>query len=280
MSFSDSGFEEFRRELEAIWNREPVFTTRTQFQDLQGKPLDLLLTVPIPPSLEEAGEVMVSMLDISKELLAEVETEKAYRLMSNAAVGTMNAISATIEKRDPYTAGHQQAVSQLAEEIAGFLGWGPFRIQGLRFAAAIHNIGNVYIPTEILNRPGRLSDPEKGIVRSHPEVGAEILANTELPWSVSSMILQHHERLDGSGYPHGLRGSEILEESLVIGVADMMLAMTSHRPFRAALSYEEALEELRQHGVGWYGETICTACETVCRQRWKVSGEAAGADQP
>lgn len=273
LSFSDSGLEEFRRELEAIWNRKSVFKTRTQFQDLQGKPLELLLTVPIPANLAEAEEVMVSMLDISKELLAEVETEKAYQLMSNAAVGTMNAISATIEKRDPYTAGHQQEVSQLAQEIAEFLGWDPFRIQGLRFAAAIHNIGNVYVPAEILNRPGRLSDPEKGIIRSHPEVGADILANTELPWPVSSMILQHHERLDGSGYPHGLRGTEILEESLVIGVADMVLAMTSHRPFRAALSHDEALEELSQHGVGWFGETICSACEAVCRERWG-SGKA------
>jgi putative two-component system response regulator len=185
------------------------------------------------------------------------ESQGQYRRMLEQ---TIQAIAFTIEKRDPYTAGHQARVSQLAVAIAQKLGLPPDQIEGLRLGAMIHDLGKISVPAEILCRPGRLSVTEFMLVKSHPEVGAEILRQVEFPWPVMEMILQHHERMDGSGYPKGLRGDEILLEARILAVADVVEAMASHRPYRAALGIDKALDEIRSGSGRLYDPDVCDIC--------------------
>ena len=175
-------------------------------------------------------------------------------------VQTIQAIAMTVEKRDPYTAGHQYRVSQLADAIAERLGLDKDAREGLRLGAMIHDIGKIYVPAEILNRPGRLSDIEMALVRTHPEVGREITATVAFPWPVAEMILQHHERLDGSGYPRGLQGEAIILEARILAVADVVEAMASHRPYRPTLGIDKALDEIRRGAGRLYQPEIATAC--------------------
>lgn len=173
---------------------------------------------------------------------------------------TIQAIAFTIEKRDPYTAGHQARVSQLAVAISQKLGLPPDQIDGIRLGGMIHDLGKISVPAEILSRPGRLTEVEFLLVKSHPEVAADILRQVEFPWPVMDMILQHHERLDGSGYPKGLRGDAILLEARILAVADVVEAMATHRPYRPALGIARALDEIR-HGAGrLYDPDVCGVC--------------------
>ncbi|OGB50245.1 MAG: two-component system response regulator, partial [Burkholderiales bacterium RIFOXYD12_FULL_59_19] len=185
------------------------------------------------------------------------ESQGQYRRMLEQ---TIQAIAFTIEKRDPYTAGHQARVSQLAVAIAQKLGLSPDQIDGIRLGGMIHDLGKISVPAEILSRPGRLTDTELMLVKSHSEVGGDILRQVEFPWPVKDMILQHHERLDGSGYPNGLRGDEILLEARILAVADVVEAMASHRPYRAALGIEKALDELRCGSGRLYDPDVCRVC--------------------
>lgn len=265
--FGDDALEVFQNEIEGMWNRDRFFSSRATYRDSHGTDIMALISFAIPQNAAEAERVMVNILDVSEQEKARLETERAYEIMSGAALSTINAISATIEKRDPYTAGHQNAVSELAVKIAEKLGWEPFRIQGIKVAALIHNIGNVYIPTEILNRPRELMDSELGIIHSHVEVGAEIMSKTELPWPISEIILQHHERLDGSGYPKGLSGNLIIPEALVIGIADCIEAMMSHRPYRPAKSLDETRLEIMETGAEQFGREITDAALEILNEQ-------------
>jgi putative two-component system response regulator len=175
-----------------------------------------------------------------------VELRASQRQYHDMLVGTIQAIAMTEEKRDPYTAGHQLRVAQLADAIAEAMGLDKDAREGLRLGAMIHDIGKIYLPSEILNRPGKLSDIEFAMIKTHPEVGREITAKVDFPWPVAEMIHQHHERLDGSGYPQGLKGDAILLEARILAVADVAEAMTSHRPFRPSLGLDAALDELRK----------------------------------
>lgn len=185
------------------------------------------------------------------------ESQGQYRRMLEQ---TIQAIAFTVEKRDPYTAGHQERVSQLAVAIAQTLGLPPNQIDGIRLGGMIHDLGKISVPAEILSRPGRLSETEFMLVKSHSEVGADILRQVEFPWPVMDMILQHHERMDGSGYPNGLRGDAILLEARILAVADVVEAMASHRPYRAALGIDKALDEIRGDAGRLYDPDVCSAC--------------------
>lgn len=188
------------------------------------------------------------------------DKEQLSTELASAAMGTVHAIAATVEKRDPYTSGHQRNVANLSVAIARRLGWDQHRIEGLRLGATIHDIGKIYIPAEILNRPGRLSDPEFALVRTHPVVGRDILKDTRFPWPILDMVAQHHERLDGSGYPDGLSGKAIIAEARIIAVADVADAITAHRPYRAALGPEAAIAELRHGRSTLYDPLIVDTC--------------------
>ncbi len=199
------------------------------------------------------------------------ETTSLHSALEDAAFGAVRAIAATIEKRDPYTSGHQENVATISVAIARKLGWPPGRIDGLRLGATIHDIGKIYIPSEILNRPGRLTDSEFGMVKSHPQVGYDILENTSFPWPIKEMVVQHHERLDGTGYPQGLKGDEIIEEAKIIAVADVVDAITSHRPYRPGLGVDVALAEIERGRGTAYDPAVADTCLRMIRDegfRW------------
>lgn len=193
-----------------------------------------------------------------KDAFASLQQSQAryHRMLEQ----TIQAIALTIEKRDPYTAGHQLRVSRLAVAIAGEMGMDAEKIEGLRLGAMIHDIGKIYLPAEILTRPGRLTDIEFALIKTHSEVGREIIAEVDFPWPVAEMVHQHHERLDGSGYPRGLKGDAILPEAMILAVADVVEAMAAHRPYRAALGIERALGEIRRDGGRLYHPDVVTAC--------------------
>jgi HD-GYP domain-containing protein (c-di-GMP phosphodiesterase class II) len=166
--------------------------------------------------------------------------------MAEAFSSMVGAIALAIEKRDPYTAGHQRQVAAIAVEIGRVMHLSEEQLFGLHLGATIHDIGKIAIPAEILSRPGTMSAPEFMIIHCHSEVGHEILSGIEFPWPITNMVWQHHERMDGSGYPLGLKGETICLEARILAVADVFDAITSHRPYRPALSTETALTELRK----------------------------------
>ncbi len=195
------------------------------------------------------------------------EKRRSAERLKETLTDTIRAIALTVEKRDPYTAGHQNKVAGLCVAIASELGLTPERIEGVRLGATIHDIGKVYIPAEILNRPGKLTDPEFEIIKTHPQVGYDIVKDVKFPWPVGEMILQHHERLDGSGYPKGLKGEASLLEARILAVADTVEAMSSHRPYRPALGPEKALAEIEQHRGTRYDAAVVDACLKLFRER-------------
>jgi len=162
--------------------------------------------------------------------------------------------------RDPYTAGHQERVSQLACAIAKKLGLDKKQIEAVRLASLVHDIGKIAVPVEILTKASSLSDLEFAFIKAHPKTAYDILSNIEFPWPIAEIVLQHHERLDGSGYPQGLKGDQILLEARILAVADVVEAMSSHRPYRPALSLDEAVKELLRGRGKIYDPEVVGAC--------------------
>jgi PAS domain S-box-containing protein/putative nucleotidyltransferase with HDIG domain len=204
--------------------------------------------------------------DISGRKADEAALAHSAGQLQRALQGVIQAIATTIEKRDPYTAGHQQTTARLATAIATEMGWAPDRIEGLRLGAMIHDIGKIYVPAEILSRPGALTESEFKIIKAHPSVGYDIVKDVEFPWPVAAMILQHHERLDGSGYPAGLVGDEIIPEARILSVADVVEAITSHRPYRPALGVEVGLAEILKFRGTLFEPAVVDACVRIIRE--------------
>ncbi len=214
------------------------------FYDESGKPLRSLGTVQ----------------DITERVLTE-------RRLREGLERTVEAIAATIEMRDPYTAGHERRVVELATAIARELGLAEEKIEGLRFAALVHDIGKIRIPAEILSKPAVLSPIEFEMIKAHCQVGHDMLKGIEFPWPVARIVLEHHERLDGSGYPNGLKGGQALLESKILAVADVVEAMASHRPYRPALGVDAALAEIAGKRGIWYDPGVVDACLRLFRER-------------
>lgn len=174
------------------------------------------------------------------------ERKQSEERLHHALTGAIQAIAGIVEMRDPYTAGHERRVALLACAIAKEMGLDDYRIEGLQLAAEIHDLGKVQIPAEILVKPTRLSELEFKMIQTHPEAGYEILKDIDFPWPIAEMIRQHHEKLDGSGYPRGLKDDDILLEARILCVADIVESMASHRPYRPALGIDVALDEIQQ----------------------------------
>lgn len=181
-------------------------------------------------------------------------------------VDSIQAIAATLEMRDPYTAGHQRRVAALATAIGREMGLTETQVEGLHLAASIHDVGKIHIPSEILNKPGRLSALELELIKTHAQAGHDILKDIRFPWPIARIVLEHHERIDGSGYPHRLRGDQILCESKILTVADVVEAMTSHRPYRPGLGLEVALEHIASHRGDWYDPEAVDICLRLFRE--------------
>jgi putative nucleotidyltransferase with HDIG domain len=171
----------------------------------------------------------------------------------------VQALVMTLSKRDPYTGGHQQRVQRLATAIAVELGLPVGQIEGLRLAAAIHDLGKISVPSEILNKPAHLTEAEFAIIKTHPVTGYDILKEINFPWPVARVVRQHHERLNGTGYPDGIRGEEIVMEARILAVADVVEAVSSHRPYRAALGMDAALDEINRHSGQLYDPEVVDA---------------------
>ncbi|HEY5994106.1 MAG TPA: HD domain-containing phosphohydrolase [Gallionellaceae bacterium] len=221
--------------------------------------------------LEEMAEDLAYGLDalhtrIERDRALDESRRFAERLRSSLEEA-LQAISATVEMRDPYTAGHQRRVAQLAAEIARVLGLPEEKVHGIRLASIVHDLGKIHIPAEILSKPSTLNEIEFSLIKTHPQAGYDILAEIDFPWPIAQTVLQHHERVDGSGYPHGLKGDAIIPEARILAVADVVEAMSSHRPYRPGLGIEAALEEIERHRGTRYDTDAADACIRLFRQR-------------
>jgi PAS domain S-box-containing protein len=203
----------------------------------------------------------VRTLKVSLERKIALEENERYETLSRQSLEqSIETIASTVEARDPYTAGHERRVGELATAIAIEMKLPQKQVNGIHLAAIIHDLGKIKIPAEILSKPGKLSDIEFMFIKTHPQAGYDILKDVLFPWPIADIILQHHEKLDGSGYPNGLKSEQILLEAKIITVADVVEAMSSHRPYRPALGIEVALNEIRRGSGTVYDSSVCDAC--------------------
>jgi len=186
--------------------------------------------------------------------------------LRKALGATVYAISAAVEVRDPYTAGHQSRVADLAEAIAAEIGLPADRIEGLRLAATIHDLGKLSVPAELLTKPKKLLEIEFNLIKIHSQAGYDILKDIEFPWPIARIVLERHERMDGSGYPNGLIGDQILLESRIVAVADVVESMASYRPYRPALGIDAALDEIEKNKGILYDINVVDACQKLFRE--------------
>jgi len=205
--------------------------------------------------------------DISERKQTERTMLKNNERLHRALEGTILAVASMLENRDPYTASHQSGVTKLACAIGAELGLDESRLWCVRMGAAIHDIGKIQIPAEILTKPSKLSDLEYTMMKAHPEIGYSILKDIEFPWAVAEIARQHHERMDGTGYPRGLCGQQILLEARIVSVADVVEAMATHRPYRPSLGIELALSEISNNRGTLYDEDSVDACLTLFNNR-------------
>jgi len=204
--------------------------------------------------------------------------DKCFTQLRAALGAAVQTIAATVETRDPYKAGHQRRVADLTRAIANEMNLSSDQIEGVRMAAVIHDLGKISVPAEILNKPTKMSDMELSIIKTHARSGYDILKNVDFPWPVARMVLEHHERINGSGYPNGLRGDQTLLESRILSVADVLEAMASHRSYRPGVSIEAALEELEKNRGILYDVNVVNACLSLFRVRGFQIPSVANAD--
>jgi len=204
--------------------------------------------------------------DITVQRKAEQELQQSYQRLKKTMDAAIDTMSRIIEAKDPYTSGHQHRVCQLAVPLAQELGLAEDKVEGIRIASLIHDIGKIGLPTEILSKPGKLTDIEFSLIKDHSQVGYNILKPIEFSYPIAKIVLQHHERLNGSGYPNNLKGDEIILEAKIIGVADVVEAMSSFRPYRPALGIDAALEEISQNKGTLYDPEVVDICIKLVRE--------------
>ena len=205
--------------------------------------------------------------DITERKQAEEKLQETYQRLKKTMDASIETMSKILEAKDPYTAGHQQRVSQLAIAIAKELNLSQDKIEGIRIASLIHDIGKIGLPTEILSKPTKLSDMEFDLIKGHSQIGYDILKSIDFSWPIAQIVLQHHEKVNGSGYPGGLKGDEILLEAKIICVADVVEAMSSHRPYRPALGIDKALEEISQNKGILYDPKVVDTCIKLFKEK-------------
>ena len=213
-------------------------------------------------STEYKGEraAIASFVDITNRKQAEEELKQALKRLRRSMERTVQAMALIVESRDPHAAGHQRRVTDLAGAIAKEMGLPESQTDRLRMAAAVHDIGKIHVPAGILRKPGRFTEIELSIIKTHPQVGYNILKEIDFPYPVAETVLQHHERMDGFGYPAGLPGEDILLEARILGVAEVVEAMASARPYRPALGVDKALKEISQNRGILYDLDVVDAC--------------------
>lgn len=230
--------------------------------------IDILLTATV--RRDKKGNILGYqgiLRDVTLQKLSEKKLRNTLDTLRKAMGATIQAMSLMVESRDPYTAGHQRRVSDLARTIAMELGLPPDQIDGIRFSAIIHDLGKMAVPAEILTKPGKLGKKEFEIIKDHTQIGFDILKGIEFPWPVAQTVLEHHEKLDGSGYPQGLSDEEISLEARILCVADVVEAMASHRPYRPSLGIEKALEEISSKKGTAFDPDVVDACIKIFEEK-------------
>jgi len=256
----ESGFPEDYVSLIVDRVKKALDTMTTQALEYEAK-------TPKGPSSYEArivplnkNEVVAVVRDITPRKRVEGELKLSLKRLHETIESTLRAMAQILETRDPYTAGHQQRVATLTLAIGKEMNLSQDQVEGLHIAALIHDIGKIYVPAEILSRPTMLTESEFALLKTHPEVGYKILRNIEFKWPIAEIILQHHERLDGSGYPRGLKNGDIMLEARILAVADVVEAMQSHRPYRPTRGLKTTLEEISQNKGILYDSDVVDAC--------------------
>ncbi len=276
----DNGFQMIREDGSRLPSREhPAVLALSTGCEVRGVPIGIvspghddvvwLLVDAVPrfrAESDEPFEVQSTFTDITEIKRAESELASSFEQLEVMYEETIATIGNIAELRDPYTAGHQKRVGKLAAVIGRRMGLDDDAVRGLLIAGTVHDIGKMTVPAETLSRPGKLSDTELELVRTHTSAGSAILGHIDFPWPVAAVALQHHERLDGSGYPEGLAGDQILLEARIMAVADVVEAMSSHRPYRPALGVDAALEEITRGRGSVYDPDAVDACVAVIRE--------------
>jgi PAS domain S-box-containing protein len=216
---------------------------------------------------KERPAILNFLKDITERKLAEEERQKTLENLRKSFSTTVQVMVSAVEMKDPYTAGHQLRSADLACAIATEMGLAQEKIDGIRMAGSIHDIGKLSVPSEILSKPTKLTNAEFSVIKDHAQSGYEMLKNVESPWPLAQIVYQHHERMNGSGYPRNLKGDEILLDARIMAVADVVEAMASHRPYRPSLGIEVALEEIEKNKGTFYDAAVADACLRLFREK-------------
>jgi PAS domain S-box-containing protein/putative nucleotidyltransferase with HDIG domain len=263
MSFNDivtfTGYQDARSRITEIMGEAPLELHERIFRRKDGSEIPVEINLSL--LRDDNGKplyIQRIVRDISARKKYVSDLQQSAEKLRLALEGVIKAVAATVEQRDPYTAGHQKRVAELARAIAAEMSFSTDQIEAVYMAGVIHDIGKISVPAEILSRPGALSDAEFSLIKLHAKIGYDILKDIEFPWPITQIIYQHHERLDGSGYPQGLRGEAILVEARILAVADVVEAMASHRPYRPARGLESAFLEISKEDC--YDRDVAAAC--------------------
>ena len=231
-----------------------------KFVDRQGQEREVFAKVSLISGTKES---IASLIDISIQNEIEGKLTESLEELTKTLEGTINIVASIVEKRDPYTSGHQKRVAKLANAIAQEMKLTEDRLKAINIAASIHDLGKISTPAEILSKPDHITEAEFSIIKEHPQIAYDIINLVDFPLPVAEIILEHHERVDGTGYPQGLNGNEILLEAKILAVADVVEAMASHRPYRPALGIKIALIEIKKESGIYYDPQVVSACLKV-----------------
>jgi PAS domain S-box-containing protein len=251
--------------LSELWaNGELIFESEHRRKDGSAMPVEIFARILV---VEDRELILSVARDITERKQAETRVSQGLDSLRRALQGTVVALANTVELKDPYTAGHQRRVAQLSCGIARELGWSPDQVEGIQVLCFLHDMGKIAVPAEILNKPGKISLTEFSLIKVHPQVGYDILKDIAFPWPIARGVLQHHERLDGSGYPSGLTAEGITPEAKILAVADVVEAISSHRPYRPALGIDQALKEITDNRGKLYDPDAVDVCVRLFTQQ-------------
>jgi PAS domain S-box-containing protein len=232
-----------------------------------------ILQIFSPIMHEGKPAILGNAIDITERKQAGEQLKQSLEQLRRAVETTIQVLALAVETRDPYTAGHQQRTTNLARAIATEMGLPTEKIEGIRMAGHIHDIGKISVPAEILSKPTKLTEIELSLIQEHAQHGYDILKDVVSAWPLAEMVYQHHERMDGSGYPRRLKGEEILIEARILAVADVVESMASNRPYRPSLGIDAALEEIEKNSGTLYDNTVADACLRIFREkRFRLEG--------
>jgi len=247
--------------LKKIIRKTEVIEIETEKHFPDGSRVPLILTAT--PLISDHGK-LTGMIQSFKDITDfKLSSKKLERVLDEV----IKALSVTVEVRDPYTFGHQERVAQISEKIAREMGFSETRVKALWMAATIHDIGKIYVPSEFLAKPTKLTEIEFAVIKTHSFVGYSIIKNIDFDWPIAEIVYQHHEKMDGSGYPLGVSGEKILMEARILTVADVVEAMSSHRPYRPALGLDKAKKEIKKNKETFYDPDVVDVCLQVIKEK-------------